>query len=55
MQDSIAQHIESAGGIPDLGTRTVVLVIMTFALVILCALLVFKMKEADEAKTMDRE
>ena len=48
MQDSIAQHIETAGGIPESVTRMVALVIVTFALVILCVLLVFKMKEADD-------
>ena len=48
MIDSLTQQLQTSDGIPDLGTRIIILAIVTFLLAIAGVLLFFKMKEVDE-------
>jgi len=55
MQDTLGQIAESAGGIPDQGTRIMILVTVTFVLTILCVLFLFKLKEVDSGVSRSNE
>lgn len=48
MKDSLAQQVAAGAGIPDWGTRMILLVAVGFALAVTALLLYYKMKEADQ-------
>lgn len=52
MSDSLAEATHLSVGIPDIGTRITLLVVVTFALTVSIAILYIKMKESDEHDAM---
>jgi hypothetical protein len=55
MRDSLTQQVAAGTGIPDWGTRIILLVIVVFALAVTSLLLYAKMKEADQKAGLDSD
>ena len=55
MNDSLNQHAAAWSGIPDIGIRFTLFIIIAFILVIAFVLLYFRMKEADQAESLKQE
>lgn len=50
MRDTLSQHANTFAGIPDIGTRITLFVVITFMLIVTILLVYFKMRESDDKK-----
>ena len=48
MKDSLNQQLQTLTGIPEMGTRLTMAVVISFALIVVIVLLYFKMIESDK-------